>query len=353
MTDPETPPEAETPPRPEMPLARVHRPIRDAIARHARPLIAELERKIHDEFGCEVKIGCEKELFIDGVDDAEIVVHTKIKIRHGFTQEHQVNQPDSRIIEGFEEEGFSRQFEFQTAPTSPLRAVVRLDGQCQNTANYFGRLGHEVSYVPYRPSDKATSALHVNFSVWKDGKNLCSRDCPASKTNPFRLHLGRKTGGEMSAIVKYLGADHLLIAPTEEAHSRYHTRFVCFNPDDLMDLKNAGDDLSRHEFRVPSSDARHDLSVLMVLAGVYRLLEGRGWESSAGVPDFPKTHEGSIALFENHSRLMPDLMEMMEGNAEMQSHVTQMKSEIIAAARENRLQQPISTEVSREMSAGR
>lgn len=276
-----------------------------------------------------------------------------------------LRKPVQPVSEGFEGEMRPAQFEFQTKPTTPLRAVVRMDGQAalleaqatqpQRHVRLKGypkgvgstlneRLGRELLDVDYSPTyiqptdSGGTSGLHVNFSWWKDDTNQVAIDTydRRDQVNAIR-----------HVLFSYLVNDLLLIAPNHEAFDRlerYHSTKgnyeFCRIKAPWMHEGLPGPQ-SRLEFRTPASNARHDLSVLMVLTAIYRGLKE--------VPDdplvpkdtpLPTTMRDALAAFMESSFVMKDLGTIFKDDKTLLAHVDALRDTVISAARDDTLAQP-------------
>ncbi len=347
---------------------RIYKPLCDPIAIHSRALIKALEQKIKAEFGYTIQIGMEKEFVADITNQKsskypnkpEMMLRTNTNLMH-----HQIvsqsKHPSARLpVTNFNIEGGTNQFEFKTEPSPPSQAVIRMDTQCTRLESSRHILGYDnmphiknVDFTPF--SSTEFSGLHVNFSLWDKTENLHSRN-----NVTFTLDDAKKRS-ILSHLHQYVGNDTLLICPSDNAFQRrgflssqFHydrdstngilatkINFVSYRKPRLLGTFEE-QRTDRIEFRSPSSDARHDLSVLMTMSAIYEGLKNANEFESKPIPKIaPKSKTEAIERFENSSALMPDLKKMTGDDAELQKHVTALQKEILIAAEIDKLTQPI------------
>lgn len=324
-----------------------YRAINDPIAENARPLILALEEKIHAEFGIQIKIGLEKECFIeprdaiDSVsDDAKTATQIEALRQQAYSRAAQVHlshrHPDDAvdvgkpaIVECFHKETRPQKFEFKTTPTDPYRAVIRMDGQCQLLQLQLH--DKQVSFES-RTNPISTVGLHVNFSLWNDeNRNLI--DVNSGYKLPF--------APIENALYHYLETDLLLIAPNSSAISRLHNFPDAMSTGFLQRKESDDAQRARFEFRSPAANARHDLAILMVMSAIYKGLKEMDRKSthmnadlSIDVPGIPRT---MIDKFKEKGELIDDL-KMITGDVR---HANALRDAIAQAAEKDNLCQPV------------
>ncbi len=353
---------------------RIYKPLSDPIAVHSRALIKALEQKIKAEFGYIIQIGMEKEFVADITtsktsgypNKPEMMSRTNTNLMH-----HQIvsqsKHPSARLpVTNFNIEGGTNQYEFKTEPSPPSQAVIRMDTQCTRLESYRNILGYDnmphiknVDFTPF--SSTEFSGLHVNFSLWKKADSL-----HPSKNITFDIEDTKKRS-ILVALHQYVGNDTLLICPSDDAFQRrgflssqfYYDRdstneilatkinFVSYRKPRLLGTFEE-QKTDRIEFRSPSSDARHDLSVLMTMSATYEGLKSTSEFVNKPIPKIaPKSKDEAIERFEESSALMPDLKKMAGDDAELQKHVSALQNEILKAAKIDKLTQPILSERAR------
>ena len=341
--------------------------IDDAIAQNARPLIVALEQKIQKEFGLTVMIGMEKECFfetkkyrfgsdhnvadtIENYRQKKFIRAKRIDDAHPRKDKKQdkslpiVQENQASVVHKFEKEAWDHKFEFQTTPTTPLRAIIRMDGQCQllehkiNNARYLRNQFRKKAQADVKAVDfdayhqeNTSVGLHVNFSLWdKKGHNLMGDSLFEQPALELTQH----------ALWQYINTDQQLIIADDSARIRAMESKYFNEKDKFYKYQGLSDNVRGHlQFCAPAANTRHDLAVLMVMAGIYRGLRaaktGKTIEPTENVIIQPN-QDAALAHFKKHGMLIDDVA-AITGDKE---HVRALKKAVIEAVQNDVLCQP-------------
>lgn len=386
---------------------------RDRIGAPAETVIRFLEKRIKNDFHISgMKFGFEKEGLAQIGDGSRREFEEYLDDFEDMRKEQFEEIRDSRLaalpyatLKGRREERYTRptmqrietehgdnQLEFKTYPAhSAVQAVKRMDAQTTLVESYSDEglmyanrhLNREereirdwpssqfqsISFKPYNGhglSDDGVNGLHVNISLWQKNKNLCA-------TPAYANRLMENVKANLMALCQ---TDLILIAPTKAAHDRLNHYFSGRTNDIGQQShqkmakisvfsKNSGmpreairekkrNQLARMEFRLPSSDARHDLSMMVVLASVYEglidnshfqpYLEKRDLEMDESRFHYDymlsTNFKDSCRRFEQGSRLFDMLRKMAAKEPEVLEAIDTLETEIKTAIRTNKLAQP-------------
>jgi len=394
-----------------MPLAHLLQ--NDPIRSPAGKVIEFLEQRIKKDFGISrIKCAFEKEGLAEIGNGSREDMEGYIEDYNDFRKEEFARERKRRhkalinnasdtisprkhtrpLLQKVEVEHGPNQMEFKIYPAnSPLQAVRRMDAQTaliesyteegfMDSADYLNQdekqsrqwprqSFYKISFQPYNGKEleaDGTNGLHVNISLWQNHNNLLAKSVYAKE---LIQHI-------KDNLHTLCYSDLALIAPSKAAHDRLNDYFgpgllndnvssyqktvklSVFNKRKRLPEPSQQTEerqrLSRIEFRLPSSDARHDLSMIVALASIYEGLNDKA-EFSPNLEKHNEEltdssfHEEFLAhasyaksrqRFEGGSRLFGLLRKLAAKDPEVTEVIDTLEKEIKRALKTNKLTQP-------------
>lgn len=197
-------------------------------------------------------------------------------------------------IESSHHEGAPGQNEIDFREGEPLLiadSVVTFKSAVRSIAK---RFGHHATFMPKPKADVAGSGMHLNISVYKDGRNLLN---PRTEEKELREEASYFMGGVMEHVRSICAITNPLVNSYKRLMSGFEApRYIGWsykNDDALIRVRNRIGEDTKIELRFPDPSANPYLAIAMCIAAG---MDGIERQISAGEPAKVREEKGMALL---------------------------------------------------------